>query len=121
MTCSNPKLDLAKMNAYIQFCEILPIGSQDIVRAETKFWHKKKNHNSGTSFRKMTCNNPKLDLVNMNAYIKFGENMSSSSQDIERKRNFSVNQGPKLWYKFAKNFAQQCQGRSCQYKCTYKI
>ena len=30
----------------------------------------------------MRCNNPKLDLVNMNAYIKFGENMSSSSQDI---------------------------------------
>ena len=28
----------------------------------------------------MTCNNPKLDLVNMNAYIKFGENMSVSSQ-----------------------------------------
>ena len=29
----------------------------------------------------MMCNNPKLDLVNMNAYIKFGENKSSSSQD----------------------------------------
>ena len=41
--------------------------------------------------QKMMCNNPKLDLVNMNAYIKFGENMSSSSQDIERKPNFSVN------------------------------
>ena len=27
----------------------------------------------------MTCNNPKLDLINMNAYIKFGENMSSSN------------------------------------------
>ena len=35
-----------------------------------------KGHNSGTNLRKMTCNNPKLDLVNMNAYIKFGENMS---------------------------------------------
>ena len=23
-----------------------------------------------------TCNNPKLDLVNMSAYIKFGENQS---------------------------------------------
>ena len=40
------------------------------------------------------CNNPKLDLVNMNAYIKFGENMSSSSQDIERKQNFGIKQGP---------------------------
>ena len=49
----------------------------------------------------MTCNNPKLDLVNMNAYIKFGANMSSRSQDIERKRNFGVNQGPYLSYNFA--------------------
>ena len=28
------------------------------------------------------CNNPKLDLVNMNAYIKFGENLSICYQDI---------------------------------------
>ena len=40
------------------------------------------------------CNSPKLHLVNMNTYIKFGENMSVSSQDIEGKRNFSINQGP---------------------------
>ena len=42
----------------------------------------------------MLCNNLKLDHVNMNAYIKFGENMPSRSQDIEGKRNFGVNQGP---------------------------
>ena len=29
----------------------------------------------------------------MNAYIKFGEIMSSFSQDIERKRNYGVNKG----------------------------
>ena len=29
--------------------------------------------------RKKTCNGPKLDLVNMNAYIKFGENLSICS------------------------------------------
>ena len=40
------------------------------------------------------CNNPKIDLVNMNAYIKFGEIMSICSQDIELKQNFGVNQGP---------------------------
>ena len=40
------------------------------------------------------CNNSKLDLFNINAFIKFGENMSRSSQDIERKRNFGVNKGP---------------------------
>ena len=34
------------------------------------------------------CNNPKLDLVNMNAYIKFGEILSICSKDIERKQNY---------------------------------
>ena len=42
----------------------------------------------------MICNNQKLDHVNINSYIKFGENMASSYQDIEQNRNFSVNQGP---------------------------
>ena len=30
----------------------------------------------------------------MNAYKKFGEILSICSQDIERKQNFGVNQGP---------------------------
>ena len=34
MTCNNPKLDPAKMNAYIKFGEILPIGSHDIERKQ---------------------------------------------------------------------------------------
>ena len=34
--------------------------------------------------QKRMCNNPNIDLVNMNAYIKFGENLSICSQDIER-------------------------------------
>ena len=38
----------------------------------------------------MMCNNPKVDFVNMNAYIKFGENMSISFQDFEWKTNFDV-------------------------------
>ena len=42
----------------------------------------------------MMCNNPKLGHVNINAYIKFGENLSICSRDIEWKRNFDVNQGP---------------------------
>ena len=53
-----------------------------------------KGHNSGTNERKKMCNDSKLDLVNMNAYIKFGENLSICSQDIERTLNFGVNQGP---------------------------
>ena len=43
--------------------------------------------------RKMTCNNPNLDLVNINAYIIFGENLSSCIQGIERKRTSVVNLG----------------------------
>ena len=38
--------------------------------------------------RKRMCNNPKLDLVNINVYIKFGENLLICSQDIERKRDY---------------------------------
>ena len=55
----------------------------------------------------MTCNNPKLDLVNMNACIKFGEIMLICSQDNECKRNFGLNQGLSLWYKFGKNEKSQ--------------
>ena len=53
-----------------------------------------KGHNSGTNLQKMTCNNPKLDLAKINAYIKFGEILPIGSQDIERKRNFCLNKGP---------------------------
>ena len=42
-----------------------------------------KGHNSITNARKMMCNNPNLDLVNINVYTKFGEILSISTQDIE--------------------------------------
>ena len=42
----------------------------------------------------MTGNNPKLDLVNDDGHTKFGRILSIRSQDIERKRNSDVNQGP---------------------------
>ena len=69
----------------------------------------------------MMCNNPKLDLVNMNAYIKFGEILSICSQDIERKLNFDQIKGHNSGKKCAKNDMQQSQARSCQYECIYKI
>ena len=53
-----------------------------------------KGHYSGTNVPKMTCNNPKLDISKMSAYIKFGEILPIGSQDIERKRTFDVNKGP---------------------------
>ena len=42
----------------------------------------------------MMCNNYKLKFVNINEYIKFSEILSICSQNIERKRNFDVNQVP---------------------------
>ena len=59
-----------------------------------KFWHKSRAITLVQIHQKLMCNNPKLDLVNINAYIKSGENLTIYSQDIERKRNFGVNQGP---------------------------
>ena len=53
-----------------------------------------KGRNSVKILRKMTGNNPKLDLVNVDVYTKFGRILSIRSQDIERKRNSDVNQGP---------------------------
>ena len=52
----------------------------------------------------MTGNNPDIDVANMNSYtcIKFGEISSIFSQDMERKRNYDINQGLYLFYKFEK-------------------
>ena len=52
-----------------------------------------KGRNSVKISQKMTGNNPKLDLVNVNVHTKFGQILSIGSQDIERKRNSDVNQG----------------------------
>ena len=42
----------------------------------------------------MMGNNLKLDLVNVDVCAKFDRILSMRSQDIERKRNSDVNQGP---------------------------
>ena len=52
-----------------------------------------KGRNSVKILRKMTGNNPKLDLVNDDLHTKFGQILYTGSQDIERKRNSDVNQG----------------------------
>ena len=70
--CNNPKLDLVNMNAYIKFGENLSEFVLKIL-SKNKILAKIKGHNSGTNMRKRKCNKSKLDLVNMNAYIKFGE------------------------------------------------
>ena len=53
-----------------------------------------KGRNSVKILRKMTGTNPKLDLVNVDVHTKFGQILSIRSQDIERKQNSDVNQGP---------------------------
>ena len=50
-----------------------------------------KGRNSVKILRKMTGNNPKLDLVNDDVHTKFGRILSIRPQDIERKRNSDVN------------------------------
>ena len=50
--------------------------------------------NSVKILRKMTGNNPKLDLVNDDVHTKFSRILSICSQDIERKQNSDINQGP---------------------------
>ena len=44
-----------------------------------------KGRNSLTNLQKMIANNSNVDLVSINSYIKFGQNLSIFSQDIERK------------------------------------
>ena len=53
-----------------------------------------KVRNSVEILGKMTGNNPKLDLVNVDVHTKFGRILSISFQDIERIQNSDVNQGP---------------------------
>ena len=73
-----------------------------------------KGRNSVKILRKMTGNNPKLDLVNDDVHTKFGWILSIRSQDIERKQNSDVNQGLLLRQNFVKNDGQQSQARSCR-------
>ena len=108
MTGNNPKLDLVNDDVHTKFGRILLIRSQDIERKQNldgfcqylkilsgnKILKSIKGHNSFKILRKMTGNNPKLDLVNVDVHTKFGRILSIGSQDIERKRNSDVNQGP---------------------------
>ena len=53
-----------------------------------------KGHNSFANLRNLTLYNPNLDIIYANVYTKFGKILSIGSQDIERKRNSNINQGP---------------------------
>ena len=53
-----------------------------------------KGHNFIANLQKMKLNNLNLFLVNTNVYTNFGYILSIGSQDIERKRNSNISQGP---------------------------
>ena len=53
-----------------------------------------KGRNSVENLRNLTLYNPNLDIINVNMYTKFSLILSIGSQDIERKRNSDINQGP---------------------------
>ena len=73
----------------VRFCQIiLNILSGNYILTSIKGCYSVK------ILRKMTGNNIKLDHVNVNVHIKFGQILSICSRDIERKRNSDVNQGP---------------------------
>ena len=80
---------LMRIQNLVRFCQyVLKILSGNEILTSIK------GRNSIKIFRKMTGNNPKLDLVNVDGQIKFGQILSIRSQDIERKQNSDVNQGP---------------------------
>ena len=70
----------------VRFCPfVLELLSGNKILTSTK------GRNSVKILRKITGNNPKLDLVNVDVHTKFGQILSIRSQDIERKRNSDVN------------------------------
>ena len=87
MTGNNPKLDLVNVDVHTKFGVLKILSGNEILMLI-------KGRNSIKILRKMTGNNPKLDLVNVDVHTKFGRILSMRSQDIERKRNSDVNQGP---------------------------
>ena len=92
MTGNNPKLDLVNDNVHTKFggfCQfVLKILSGNEILKSIK------DRNSVKILQKMTGNNPKLAFVIDDMHTKFGRILSIRSQDIERKRNSEVNQGP---------------------------
>ena len=53
-----------------------------------------KGRNSVANLQNLMLYNPNLEIINVNVYTKFGLILSIGSQDIERKYNSDINQGP---------------------------
>ena len=73
----------------VKFCPfILKIWSKNLILESIK------GCNSVANLRKTTIYNTNIDLVNDDVYTKFGLILSIRSQDIEKKPNSDINQGP---------------------------
>ena len=92
MTGDNPKLDIVNVDVHTKFGWILQFFLKILSRNEIPT--SIKGRNSVKILQKMTGNNPKLDLVNDDVQTKYCQILSIPSQDIERKQNSEVNQGP---------------------------
>ena len=77
MTGNIPSLYLVNIIACIKFDQILSIYSQDIERKRNSVIN--QGPLLSTNVRKTVCNNPNLDLVNINANTKFGKLLSFCS------------------------------------------
>ena len=80
---------LMHIKSLVRYCQFVlkVLGGNEILTSI-------KGNNSVKSLQKMTGNNPKLDLVNVDVHTNFGQIPAIRSRDIERKRNSDVNQGP---------------------------
>ena len=73
----------------ISFCQfVLKILSKNQILTSNK------GRNSLANLRKTMIYNTNVDLVNDNAYTKFGLNLSIHFQDIKQKLNSDINQVP---------------------------
>ena len=92
MTLYNPNLDTINVNVYTNLVKFCPLVLKILIGNE--ILRSIKGRNSVANLQNLTLYNPNLDTINVNVYTKFGLILSIGSQDIERKRNSDINQGP---------------------------
>ena len=92
MPLYNPNLDIIYVNVYTNLVKFCPLVLK--ILSGNEILTSIKGNNSVANLQKMTLYNPNLDLVNAYVYTNFGYILSIGSQDIERKRNSDINQGP---------------------------
>ena len=73
LTHNNLNLDLVNINTCAKFSQIPSIRSQEIKLSRNEILTSIKVRNSVINLRKLTRNNPNIDLVNINAYATFDQ------------------------------------------------